>query len=189
MSFVSFTFAAFFLVVLVARAALDRPRTRSAWIGFLLVASLVFYAWAVPWHVAVLLAIALTGYLAARAVGARPYDARGSRAAATIAITVGLGLLALFKYADYLAASVGGFGVALGREASPFAPMALVLPLGISFYTFEMISYVVDVRRGRIAAERRFDRLLLFFAFFPHLVAGQSSAPATSFRRSTVGVA
>jgi alginate O-acetyltransferase complex protein AlgI len=172
MSFVSFTFAAFFLVVLLARAALDRPRTRGAWIGFLLLASLVFYAWAVPWHVGVLLAIAVTGYVAGRAMAAGPCDAPVSRAAAIAAIVVGLGLLALFKYADYLVGTLAQVGGALGREATPHTPLRLLLPLGISFYTFEMISYVVDVRRGRIAPERRFDRLLLFFAFFPHLVAG-----------------
>jgi alginate O-acetyltransferase complex protein AlgI len=167
MSFASFTFAAFFCIVLAVRLVLDRPRTREAWIGFLLVASLMFYAWVVPWHLAVLLTISVVGWGAGLAMGARRAGDPPPRIAPTVAIVVGLGLLALFKYADYLSGWVASLGG--GVQATH---VGLVLPLGISFYTFEMISYVVDVRRGRIAPARRLDRLLFFFAFFPHLVAG-----------------
>jgi D-alanyl-lipoteichoic acid acyltransferase DltB (MBOAT superfamily) len=166
MNFISFTFAAFFVVVLAVRLVLDRPRTREAWPAFLVIASLVFYAWNVPWHVVVLLTIAVTGWLAGLAMGPRR-GGRPPRTAPAIAIAVGLGVLAVFKYYDYLAGWIATFG-----GSARAARLGLVLPLGISFYTFEMISYVVDVRRGKIPPARRFDRLLLFFAFFPHLVAG-----------------
>jgi D-alanyl-lipoteichoic acid acyltransferase DltB (MBOAT superfamily) len=171
MSFVSFTFAAFFLIVVAGRVVLDRPRMREVWLAFLLVASLAFYAWNVPWHVLVLIAIAVAGYVGGRVAG-RPVTGTASRIAPAIAITVGLGLLGLFKYWDYVAGTIAGFGTAAGAGAPARTPLGLLLPLGISFYTFEMISYVVDVRRGRIPPARRFDRLLLFLAFFPHLVAG-----------------
>jgi len=171
MSFVSFTFALFFAIVLALRVVLDRTGAHRAWTSFLLGASLVFYAWNMPWHVLLLGAVAVVGYVAGHVIGSAPAGARRRRRAVVAAIVAGLGVLGFFKYVDYLAFQVAAIAVAAGVPID-LPRLAPTLPLGISFYTFEMISYVVDVYRGRIAAERRFGRLLLFLAFFPHLVAG-----------------
>jgi alginate O-acetyltransferase complex protein AlgI len=172
MSFVSFTFALFFAIVLVLRMVLDRTGSHRAWIAFLIGASLVFYAWNAPWHLLLLGGVAVVGYVAGRVIGAAPAGARRRRRAVVAAIVAGLGVLGFFKYVDYLAFQVAAIASAAGMPSIALPRLEPTLPLGISFYTFEMISYVVDVYRGRIAAERRFGRLLLFLAFFPHLVAG-----------------
>jgi alginate O-acetyltransferase complex protein AlgI len=172
MSFVSFTFAFFFVIVLAARLVLDRPGLREAWIAFLLVASLVFYGANVPWHVVLLLVMAVVGWVAGRMVGRLPPGSSRARDWIAFAVATGLGILSAFKYVDWLVESVTSIQAAAGGATSSPVRLDLLLPLGISFYTFEMISYVVDVARGRIAPARRFDRFLLFLAFFPHLVAG-----------------
>ena len=172
MSFVSFTFAAFFAAVLVLRIVLDRLPRREPWIMVLVVASLVFYAWNVPWHLALLLLLAIVGYWAGRVIGDLPPRSPSARAAVGCAVAIGLGILGFFKYADYLAGVGAAFGGVLGFDATPPTRLGLVLPLGISFYTFEMISYAVDVYRGRLVSTRRWRHFLLFLAFFPHLIAG-----------------
>src|SRR5712671_2645075 len=76
MSFVSFTFALFFAIVMALRVVLDRTGSHRAWIAFLIGASLVFYAWNAPWHVLLLGAVAVMGYVAGRVIGAAPAGAR-----------------------------------------------------------------------------------------------------------------
>jgi D-alanyl-lipoteichoic acid acyltransferase DltB (MBOAT superfamily) len=111
------------------------------------------------------------GWLAGRAVGEQPPGSPAARGCTALAVAIVLGILAAFKYFDWFVGTVASETAADGTVSSPLR-LGLLLPLGISFYTFEMISYVVDVKRGRIAPARRFDRFLLFLAFFPHLVAG-----------------
>src|SRR5205823_5831249 len=86
-------------------------------------------------------------------------------------VTANLGLLCYFKYMNFFLDSLRETLVAFG--ASPNIPvLEVILPIGISFYTFEAINYVVDVYRGHVKAERNLANLLLFVLFFPHLVAG-----------------
>jgi alginate O-acetyltransferase complex protein AlgI len=172
MSFVSFTFALFFLVVLAFRVALARCERRAPWVWTLLVTSLVFYAWHVPVYVLLLLAFAAVGHGAARAIAAAPVGSGRRRLALAGAVTFALGTLALFKYADYLAGGASFLLAAAGGSGRGAPVLALTLPLGISFYTFETISYVVDVHRRRIPPAWRCRDVLVFIAFFPHLVAG-----------------
>jgi alginate O-acetyltransferase complex protein AlgI len=166
MNFVSFTFALFFLCVFALRVALAWGGQHAAWIWTLCVASLVFYVWHVPVYVLLLLLFAVVGHSAARTIAAAPAGSSIRRVALVGTVGCALGTLAAFKCADYLA---GGSSSPLG-DVTPHH--TLLLPLGISFYTFETISYVVDVHRGRIAPARRWRDVLLFVAFFPHLVAG-----------------
>ena len=172
MSFVSFTFAAFFVGVLAVRFVLDRFDARGAWVAMLVATSLVFYAWNVPWHVLLLLGLAVVGYTAGRAIDAARAGRPTARRAVAAAVVAGLGLLAFFKYFDYLALGVANLETAVGFPGARPLHLGLVLPLGISFYTFEMVSYAVDVDRGRLEPARRFGHFLLFLSFFPHLVAG-----------------
>src|SRR5262249_11893293 len=82
-----------------------------------------------------------------------------------------LSLLAYFKYVNFFLTSFAGLLSALGVERS-LPLLSVILPVGISFYTFEAINYMVDVYRGKVAAERNLAKFMLFITFFPHLVAG-----------------
>src|SRR5436305_1575965 len=96
---------------------------------------------------------------------------RRRRGLLLLSLTANLGLLAYFKYANFFLASLQEALRAAG--ASPSWPvLRIVLPIGISFYTFETINYTVDVYRRRVPAERNPAHLLFFILFFPHLIAG-----------------
>src|SRR5262249_22958637 len=86
-------------------------------------------------------------------------------------VVANIGLLCTFKYANFFLDSLGQVLHTFGASAS-MPVLQVILPIGISFYTFEAINYVVDVYRGRAKAERNLANLLLFILFFPHLVAG-----------------
>jgi alginate O-acetyltransferase complex protein AlgI len=105
-----------------------------------------------------------------RAIAAAP--ASGSRRHALLAasLTLNLGLLGWFKYATFAAAQLSRLAAALGFEAGPWVEVAL--PLGISFFTFHKISYIVDVHRGVSAPAPSFGLCLLYICLFPHLIAG-----------------
>src|SRR5262249_42844842 len=112
-----------------------------------------------------LIASILFNYAAALAIGASA--PRQRRWVTGIAIAVNLALLGLFKYADFVAGSLNGI---IGRET--FALPGIALPLGISFFTFHAISYLVDVHRGGVAPNRNLLSVAVYIAMFPQLVAG-----------------
>jgi alginate O-acetyltransferase complex protein AlgI len=132
-----------------------------------LASSLLFYGWGEPWFVLVLLASIAFNTLAALVIGARTGRAR--TVALTTAVTANLLLLATFKYADFLAANLDillhPLGIAVNLPRIP-------LPLGISFFTFHSLSYVIDVYRGRFRANPDPVQVALYIALFPQLVAG-----------------
>lgn len=155
-------FALFFAVVLPLSWAL-MPRQR-LWRPFILAASYYFYA-AADWHYVFLLAGSTVVNQFAATVIARQDSEKVRRAALVIAITLDLGTLGVFKYLDFFSESLNSsLGLSLGL-------LHLVLPVGVSFYTFQAISYVVDVRRGRTPPARHLD-YAIYASFFPHLVAG-----------------
>jgi D-alanyl-lipoteichoic acid acyltransferase DltB (MBOAT superfamily) len=160
-------FGAFFLLAFAA-AWVTRARPRLH-VWTLIAASFAFYA-AWDWRFAFLLAgSGVFNFLAARALEARRGAAR--RAALTVAVAANLGVLAIFKYLDFFVASFDGLARALGyASALPYA--GLILPVGVSFFTFQGVSYVVDVHRGHVAASRRVSEVLLYLSLFPQLVAG-----------------
>src|SRR5262249_19569140 len=88
-----------------------------------------------------------------------------------ISIISNLGVLAYFKYANFFLDSLAQALSRLGYHAS-MPSLPVIVPIGISFYTFEAINYTVDVYRGRMRAERSWKNFMLFILFFPHLVAG-----------------
>ena len=91
-------------------------------------------------------------------------------------LVTNLGMLAFFKYFNFFTENLVGFGTALGFEVS--APvLSVALPVGISFYTFQTLSYTIDAYRGHIQAERSFLRMALYVAYFPQLVAGPILRP------------
>jgi D-alanyl-lipoteichoic acid acyltransferase DltB (MBOAT superfamily) len=164
--FNSFEFAVFLPVVLGVHFALP-PRLR--WI-LLLGASYYFYmAWR-PRYVVLLLASTVVDYFVGRAMERCP-DSRSRRPYLAISLTANLGLLLTFKYYSFFA---GVLAAILRGGGAGWEPPVLdvTLPIGISFYTFQTLSYSLDIYRGQWRAERNPGRFALFVSFFPQLVAG-----------------
>ena len=167
MSFPTIEFAAFFLIVFVLSWAL-MPHP-SAWRPFILAASYLFYGW-VDWRWVLLLAASSVVNTVAGQVIARSPSRTTRRGALVAAIAFDLGLLAVFKYLGFFVSELDGALESIGL-GSPLPLVQIVLPIGISFFTFQAISYVVDVHRGETRAASLVDVAILQ-AFFPHLVAG-----------------
>ena len=171
MSFVSLTFIVVQLIALALRAVTRRSRVN--YIVGLLALSWLFYAWGAPQFLILILFSTTVAYGVGRLLAATPPSAQVARRGLLVAsLTLNLGILAYFKYAGFLARSWTSLAGGLGLWTPDLATADIVLPLGISFFTFESISYTIDVYRGRIAAEKSFLKLACFIAFFPHLVAG-----------------
>ena len=168
MLFPTFGFLLFFLVVAAALAALDGHFGAKK--AVLVVASYYFYA-AWDWQFCFLLAFSsAVSFGAGLAIGATP-DRRRQRLVLRIAVAIHLTLLGTFKYLDFLTLSANRLAHLLGLQAElPF--IEIILPVGISFFTFHGISYLVDVYRGDVAVCRRPLDMLLYMSFFPQLVAG-----------------
>ncbi|GMU53836.1 MAG: alginate O-acetyltransferase [Candidatus Xenobia bacterium] len=168
MTFISFSFVILFSVALLARLTIGRRKTEPTYLGLILFLSVIFYSWEVPAYLLVLLASVLMDYVSGLLIAAQAvYERR--RLYLIISLTLNLGLLFLFKYLDFALASLGWL---LGVPEQDVPRFNLILPLGISFYTFHSMSYVIDVYRGYITRIKRFDDYLMFVIFFPQLVAG-----------------
>jgi alginate O-acetyltransferase complex protein AlgI len=173
MFFQSLEFIAFFTLVCLVYWKLQDHRKRMGW---LLLASITFY---MRWHPVLILLIlfsASVDYIVALKLAAVSHPLK-RRALLLFSIGTNLGLLLFFKYTDFLLAQsrtvLGWFGI----ECSPPA-LNLVLPLGISFYTFETISYIVDVYQGKQKPVRSVLDYALYIMFFPHLLAGPIVRPS-----------
>lgn len=163
MLFNSIQFLVFLPVVTAVYFALRNQAYRRWW---LLGASLYFYSvWSLPFT-GLLLFTVLLDYTAARVIG-NAQSLRVKRIALWTSIVLNLSVLFLFKYADFFCLSLARL---IGMQ--PWPLLAMVLPAGISFYTFESMSYTIDVYRGRMAACKSVLDFALFVSFFPHLVAG-----------------
>ncbi len=166
MVFNSLHFAAFFLVVY----ALYRVLPHRAQNVMLLGASYYFYA-AWDWRfLSLLLGSTIVDYTCARAI-ARTGDAARRRAWLLLSLAFNLGMLGFFKYFDFFAGSLHDLAALFGWHLS-VTTLRVVLPIGISFYTFMTISYVVDVYRRVYQPTDNLLDFALFVAYFPHLVAG-----------------
>jgi len=164
--FNSVTFLAFLAIAVGLYWVL--PRRSRLWMLFL--ASLTFYGfWRVEF-LPVMLASTVVDYWAARGIH-RSDDPQRRRLYLIASLTVNLGLLFYFKYLIFFATNGAGLLRALGFEISDPA-FSIVLPLGISFYTFQTISYTVDVYRRLIEPEHEFSLYACYVTFFPQLVAG-----------------
>src|SRR5215203_1964893 len=166
-SFPTIEFAAFFVVVFILSWLL-MPHPR-AWRPFILVASYVFYGW-VDWRwVLLLVASSVVNTFAARVIaGSQSQQTR--KRALIAAVVFDLGLLCVFKYLGFFVTQMDDALDSIG-PGSPLPLVQIVLPIGISFFTFQAISYVVDVYRGETRAASLVDVAILQ-AFFPHIVAG-----------------
>ncbi|MBT4523069.1 MAG: MBOAT family protein [Halieaceae bacterium] len=173
MNFISYSFVALYLVALTLRWGLPLVFTRSREYDItvhcisLLGLSWLFYAWHVPWYMFLILTSTVVNYGAARNIDrAQTSSINHRRATLAIAVIINLGLLGYFKYAGFLMSSVNQIA------GSGFSVPDIILPIGISFFTFQAMSYTIDVYRGTIKAEQSFLKVACYIAFFPQLVAG-----------------
>jgi alginate O-acetyltransferase complex protein AlgI len=165
--FPSYEFAFFFPVVLaLSWALMPHPRV---WKPFILAASYVFYAAASPRYALLLAGVTLANQAGALLVD-RSADEKRRRLIVAATVAVDLGVLGLFKYYGFFAGEIGSFLDSLGL-GMPLPLLTLALPIGLSFITFQAISYVVDVKRGLLRPASTLD-FALYLSFFPHVVAG-----------------
>jgi len=166
MVFNSLHFLVFFLIVLSAYHLLSHRRQN--WL--LLVASYYFYA-AWDWRfLGLLIASTLIDYACALAID-RAEDPRRRKLLLTLSLGFNLSMLGFFKYFNFFAGSLHGLFALAGWQLD-FFTLKVLLPIGISFYTFMTMSYVIDVYRREITPTRNLLDFAVFIAFFPHLVAG-----------------
>ncbi len=167
MTFPTLSFLAFFVVMLAAhRAPLDW-RARKA---ILLVGSYVFYAAWNPPFVALLWLSTVVDWTLAKRIHATD-DGPKRRLLLLASLCTNLGLLAFFKYGTFAVENVSALADALGYRLT-FAAPDVILPVGISFYTFQTLSYTIDVYRRQLVPGRSFLDYALYVTFFPQLVAG-----------------
>ncbi len=163
MVFSSLTFVLFFFpLVLVLYFISKNARYRNA---VLLVFSLVFYAWGEPKWIFAMLVTVIINYLSALIINRS--KAKSIRTVwMIIGVGLSLGFLFYFKYCGFALDTLSSlFGIKIGFNAP-------VLPIGISFYTFQVLTYTIDVYKGKTKVQKSFPRLLLYVSFFPQLIAG-----------------
>ena len=160
MVFSSLTFLYIFLpLCLVLYFLFNQPKAKNA---VLIVFSILFYAWGEPVYVFLMVGMAAVNWL----IGLLFEKKQGNKALLVLALILDLGALAVFKYAGFLVENLN----ALFRL--DLAVPKIALPIGISFYTFQTLSYTIDVYRGKVPTQRSFWRFLLYVSLFPQLIAG-----------------
>lgn len=162
MLFSSLSFLYYFLPIVLGVYFLCPKKMKN---GVLLIASLIFYAWGETKYVLLMILSILIGYTAGRLIE----KLRGKKQAKYLLIGViflHIGTLMYFKYTDFIIENLRHW---TGAE---FSLLHLSLPVGISFYTFQLLSYEIDVFRGDVSAQRNFVSLALYISMFPQLIAG-----------------
>lgn len=164
MLFHTWTFGLFFLVSFAGYLLLKRTRVRLPW---LLAASYVFYGWWNPLYLILIVWSTSVDFLAVRAM------ARSKRRVPWLAASIlnNLGLLGFFKYGGFVVENLNHLLASFGVPYEIASP-GFLLPVGISFYVFQSMSYTIDYYRGQIDEEPNFIRYATFVALFPQLVAG-----------------
>ena len=165
MLFSSSVFLFLFLPLVLIIYYLALRRWRQGQNVFLLLASLGFYAWGEPWFVLVMIASILANYGFGLWVDACKRAGRSCRAPIVAAVTANLGILFVFKYLTFTLGILNSLG-------AHFVIPGIELPIGISFFTFQALSYVLDVHRGRGQVQKSPLKVGLYISFFPQLIAG-----------------
>lgn len=169
MLFNSLTFVVFLPIVWALYWGIGRSR-RNLQNAFLIVASYVFYGWWDWRFLSLIFLSSLVDFLVGLGLGAAR-KSRVRRALLGVSLGVNLGALGLFKYFNFFADSLAELLSAVGLRAD-FVTLQVVLPVGISFYTFQTLSYSIDIYRGKISPTRDAAAFFAFVSFFPQLVAG-----------------
>lgn len=161
--------SAYFVIFLVVVLAVYWSLNRRSQNYFLLVASCFFYGFAHPWFISLILTISLANYFCAQKIVGDP---RNKKIYMTVAAVVSLGMLSAFKYYGFFMENVNAI-ISLFTDSQGFRnAIKVMLPVGISFYTFQALSYTIDVYRGKMTPRKNLPEFLLFVSFFPQLVAG-----------------
>ena len=164
MVFSSLEFLCVFLpVVLILYSIVPGLRVKNA---LLIIASLAFYAYGEPVYVLLMLGSVLVNYVLAIFVGRLGHNPMLKKAIMVLDIMANLGVLAVFKYADFFIGTIND----VCKTDIPLPQ--ITLPIGISFFTFQALSYVIDVYREDCEAQKDPFKLLLYISFFPQLIAG-----------------
>ena len=162
MVFSSLEFLCVFLpAVFILYTLIPSIRAKNA---LLIIASLLFYAYGEALYVFLMIASSVLNYLCA--LWTSKGEAKQRKAAIVIAVILNLSILGVFKYAGFFVSS-------LNSVASLSIPVPqIALPIGISFFTFQALSYVIDVYRGTVEVQKNYFKVLLYICFFPQLIAG-----------------
>lgn len=134
----------------------------------MLLGSLFFYSWGEPFFVMAVVAAIVADYFIARKMAAS--EGRRRKGLLAVSLVLNVGLLLYFKYANFFVANLQALYSLVG--AQPFNWVEVALPVGISFITFQKISYMVDVYRGTVEPQRKLQDLMLYILMFPQLIAG-----------------
>ncbi len=182
MLFSSIPFLYYFLPLVLAVYFLT-PRAGKNAVLFL--SSLLFYTWGEPKFCIFMLLSILQGYVFGRLIEKHAQNKKRSKLFLTASVALSLALLAYCKYADFFLSSVNAV------TGLSFKLLHVTLPIGISFYTFQILSYVVDVYRGSVPAQKSFLKLGTYIAMFPQLIAGPivryaEIAPQLDSRQTTL---
>lgn len=135
--------------------------------SILLLLSIIFYAWGEPVYIILILFSTITDYFFGRAIAY--YRNRNKRIARLFligSVVVSLGILSFFKYADFIVDNLNSI------LQTNISPLELPLPIGISFYTFQSLSYIIDLYWGRVKVQRNLIHLMMYITLFPQLIAG-----------------
>ncbi len=177
MIFTSFSFLMFFMAVFAAYWLSGNARAR---LYILLAGSALFYGWW-DWRFLGLIALVIgVSWLSALLMARPNATKRAQNTALAVGVITALMVLGVFKYTGFFADSFAVLLTRLGLNAD-MPTLRIILPVGISFYVFQAISYMADVRRGVLSAEVRLSRVALYIAFFPQLVAGPIVRAASFF--------
>ena len=154
----------------------------------LLIASLIFYAWGEPYYILLLLFSIIMNYIFGLLV-----EKKKNRCILAFAVCANLGILGIFKYFNFIFDNINAI-----FATNFFAGLEIILPIGISFFTFQALSYVIDVYRGDNKAQNNPLDLALYISFFPQLIAGpivkykdierQLKKRKTSIEKMTFGI-
>lgn len=154
---------------------------------FLIIISLVFYAYGEPVYVFLMLACAFINYLFALLI-----EKKREKLLLALVFIINLGILCIFKYTGMIVSAINSL------FAMNIPVPEISLPIGISFFTFQAISYVADVYNEKVSADKNFAHILLYISFFPQLIAGpivkyhdiakEIENRSTSFEESAIGL-
>jgi alginate O-acetyltransferase complex protein AlgI len=131
--------------------------------GLLILVSLLFYAYGEPIYVFLMIFSAWVNYLYARCIAGYP---KNKKIFLVVAVAINLGILGVFKYTTFVIQTCNRFFHWNLQDPG------ILLPVGISFFTFQALSYVIDVYRGNVKVQKSFWKVLLYISFFPQLIAG-----------------
>ena len=164
MLFSSTTFIFMFLpILLILYFPIKNIKYRNI---ILLIFSLIFYSWGEPKYIILMLLTVLIAYIFGLLIDKYRKDKKKSKILLIVSVVLILLNLFIFKYLDF------SIGIVNGIFESNIGLTKLVLPIGISFYTFQILSYVIDLYWGKVGIQKNYFRLLLYVSFFPQLIAG-----------------